>query len=189
VRLGGPVDVVGFASHTAVVLLVPDGDFVGLLVVVVVLVLLAAVVVVVEPVEPPVMVAVSTVSTPVLVHVMGMWVVPRVMVRFKGLAVVNCGSVTLRVPLEPAAMVPLCVAVMTTAALGGYVAGTVKPPLTASDGVPDPFPTVRGTDPENATEFPGVVNGSRVLGNWRTTPSPVSGPFNKLTPAGFVDAL
>jgi hypothetical protein len=87
VRLGGPVDVVGFASHTAVVFV---GDFVGLLVVVVVLVLLAAVVVVVvEPVEPPVMVAVSTVSTPVLVHVMGMWVVPRVMVRFKGLAVVN----------------------------------------------------------------------------------------------------
>jgi hypothetical protein len=91
--------------------------------------------------------------------------------------------------LEPAAIVPLCVAVMTTAALGGYVAGTVNPPLTDSDGVPDPLPTVRGTDPENATVSPAVVNGSRVAGNWRTTPSPVSGPFNKLTPVGFVEAL
>jgi hypothetical protein len=129
------------------------------------------------------------VSTPPLVQVIGMGVDPIAMVRVSGLVVVNCGSATLREPAEPAVMVPLCVALMTTAALVGYVAGTVKPPLTLSDGLPVPLPTVRGTVPEKETVLPGVVNGSRVAGNWRTIPSPVSGPFSKFTPVGLVDAL
>jgi hypothetical protein len=61
--------------------------------VVVVLVLLVVVfvgtVVVVDPVEPPVTVAVPMVSAPALVHAMGRWAVPRAMVRVNGLAVVN----------------------------------------------------------------------------------------------------
>jgi hypothetical protein len=169
-----------------VVVVVPD----GLVVVVVVLDIgVLVVVVVVVPPEPPLFVAVAIVSTPALVQVIGTGVAPMASVRLRGLVVVNWGSATLSGPLDPAVMVPLWVALMTTAALVGYAAGTVKLPLTVSEGLPDPLPTVRGTDPENATLSPGVVRGSRFVGNWSTMPRPVSGPFKRFTPVGFVEAL
>ena len=92
-------------------------------------------------------------------------------------------------PLEPAVMVPLCVACTTMAALVGYVLGTVNAPLTLSDGEPEPLVTVSGTMPENPTESPAVVNGSRVDGKMMTIPKPASGPFSRFTPLGLVDEL
>ena len=165
---------------------------VGCVVVVVVVVVVAVVVVVVVvvvPPDPPLFVAVATVCAPVLVQVMGMLVAPIAMVRLKGLVLVNCGSATLRGPLEPAVMVPVCVAWMTAPALAGHVAGTTKLPLRVSDGLPDPLPTMRGMEPEKDTVLPAVVSGSRLVGNSRTTPSPPSGPLSRFTPVGFVLAL
>ena len=69
---------------------------------------------------PPVIFAVSRVSDELLVQVMGTLVEPMATVRFKGLAVVNCGWVTVIEVCWPAVMLPpACVPVTTTAALLG----------------------------------------------------------------------
>jgi hypothetical protein len=68
---------------------------------------------------PPVIVAVSSVSDELLVHVMGTFVLPMATVKFSGLALVNWGCVTVIDVCWPAVMVPLCVPPTTSAALLG----------------------------------------------------------------------
>ncbi len=68
---------------------------------------------------PFVIVAVSSVSTALLVQGSGTFVVPMEIVSVSGLPLVNCGCVIVMDVPWPAAMVPLCVAAIATAAFVG----------------------------------------------------------------------